>query len=136
MSRNTLAAIALALVSAIVIEHLPTALVLGMTIFARTVGMFLAWMFVARYARQPLRSTPWGGHLMGFGLVVGCFLSYATVNNIAIWLDPTTGPEIIDGDYPGRVGIGFVLYCWVAFEMYRRNELLSEAIRQGREESP
>ena len=104
-----------------------TATLLLLTIAFRTVGMILAWVFVARYARYSWRASEEGRHLMGFSTVVALFLTYATANNVASWIDPDTTPANIDGDWPGRVLVGIVLYAGTAWFMWQRNRLLTNA---------
>lgn len=114
------------------LSHLMSnAVILAATIGVRTVGMILAWMFVFRYARvKNWNKSPEGQHLMSFAFVVGAFLTYATANNIAAWLDPRTAQDFVDGDYPGRLSIGLALYAWVAYEMHRCNTLLTDALEE------
>ena len=114
------------------LSHLMSnAVILAATIGVRTVGMILAWMFVFRYARvKNWNKSPEGQHLMSFAFVVGAFLTYASANNIAAWLDPRTAQDFVDGDYPGRLSIGLALYAWVAYEMHRCNTLLTDALEE------
>ena len=104
-----------------------TALAIGL----RLLGAVLALLFVVRYAwwarapRQPWWSTREGRHLMSFSLAVFAFLTFATVNNLTAWLDPTR-PEP-DGMWPGQRWVAVALYAWVAWEMLQRNRLLAKA---------
>ena len=104
-------------------------------IVLRTLGMIFAGAFVVRYSRQPWRSTAEGRHLMSFSAIVAAFLAYATINNVMAWLDPTLPPEHADGDYPGRLLFGVALYGFVAWAMWRRNHLLTLALRSARRDN-
>lgn len=104
---------------------------IDIAIILRTVGMIFAAVFVIRYAQQPWRKTLEGRHLMSFSTVVALFLAFATLNNITAWIDDYVPPGHVDGDYPGRRVIGVVLYLAVAFEMWRRNHLLTLALRKA-----
>jgi hypothetical protein len=96
--------------------------VVEVSIAARTVGLGLALLFAARYARRPWARSREGRHLMSFTLIVAAFLTYATVNNVISYFDSV--PNLPDGQYPGRNLVGLVLYMLVAWELYQRNRLL------------
>lgn len=108
-------------------------LYIELAIIFRTAGLIFSVSFVLRYLRLPWRSTVEGRHLMSFSTVVALFLLYATVNNIAAYFDSYVPPGHVDGDYFGRLPIAVLLYGWVAYEMWKRNHLLTLARRQARE---
>lgn len=101
-----------------------------LAIVLRTIGLVCSVAFVIRYSRMPWRSTREGRHLMSFSGTVAAFLAYATINNVAAALDDYVPPGHVDGDYPGRLALAVILYGAVAFEMWRRNRLLTLARRQ------
>lgn len=98
----------------------------------RTAAMIFALSFVIRYWHLPWRSTPEGRHLMSFSAVVACTLAVATANQLVAYLDNVPAAPRDDGAYPGRIEISVILYIWIAFEMWRRNRLLTRARRDNR----
>lgn len=102
------------------------------TIILRTTALILAVTFAMRYVRLPWRSTEEGKHLMGLTIVTAAFMAWATVNGVAAYLDPTV--PSLDGAYPGRAHIGYVLFFAITGELVNRNHLLTVAVRESREE--
>lgn len=107
------------------IHHIMFIIAVGL----RTAAMLFAAGFVLRYWHMPWRATREGRHLMSFSAVVAITLAVATANQVIAALDDVPAPPRDDGAYPGRIEIAVVLYAWIAFEMWRRNRLLTRAQR-------
>lgn len=89
------------------------------------VGMIAGWTFVLSYRHDPWHKYPAGVHLMRFTAGLTCILSYVVVYALVAMIVPPN-PWLDFVVVCARSSI----FCWVAYQLVIRDQLLAEAHRK------